>query len=254
MEKATIRKIVAIGGGEIGRTGHPVETTGIDKEIIRLTGKKHPRLLFVPTASSDALGYVGDVRKHFGKRLGCEIDTLLLLRERYGKKEMAAKILGADIIYVGGGNTLKLMRAWRRTGADKLLLAAYEKGIVMAGVSAGSICWFKGGLSDSKLREDGSGGYSKVTGLAMIKAAHSPHYDFEKARPEALKEMMRRTPGVAIAIENCAALEVVGDEYRIITSKDGAKAYRTHWRRGEYHEEEIMRDKKYRPLRELTAK
>jgi len=64
-------KIVAIGGGEIGRPGFPVETTKIDKEIIALTGKKNPRLLFIPTASSDSESYYEVVKKHFGKRLGC---------------------------------------------------------------------------------------------------------------------------------------------------------------------------------------
>lgn len=254
MEKTSVRKIVAIGGGEIGRTGYPVETTAVDREIIKLTGKNHPRLLFVPTASGDAPGYVEDVRNHFGKSLGCEIDALLLLREKYSKKEMAAKIMSADIVYVGGGNTLRMMKAWRKLGVDRILSAACEKGVVMAGVSAGSICWFKSGLSDSKIKADGSGGYSKVSGLGFVGAAHSPHYDFEKARPEALKEMMRKTTGVAIAIENCAAMEIVGDEYRVITSKDSAKAFRVFWKRGEYFKEEILRDKDYRPLPELVAK
>ena len=76
-----MKKIVVIGGGEIGRPGYPVETTKIDKEIIKLTGKKKPKLLFIPTASSDSELYVRCINKHFGKLLGCKIDVLYLIKE-----------------------------------------------------------------------------------------------------------------------------------------------------------------------------
>src|SRR3989338_5960150 len=99
-------KIVAIGGGEIGRPGYPVETTKIDKEIIALTGKTNPRLLFIPTASSDSELYYETVKKHFGKTLGCKTDVLYLINKDLSKKEIEQTIFGADIIYVGGGNTL----------------------------------------------------------------------------------------------------------------------------------------------------
>ena len=72
-----MKKIVAIGGGKIGQPGYPVETTKIDKEIIRLTGEKNPRLLFIPTASSDSEPYFKVVKKHFGKKLGCKTDVLI---------------------------------------------------------------------------------------------------------------------------------------------------------------------------------
>lgn len=106
-------KIVALGGGEIGRPGYPVETAEIDLETIRLTGKKHPKLLFLPTASKDSPLYVAIVKEHFGKRLGCAVEPLLLWQERHSKRYLRDKILGADIIYVGGGNTLSMMRRWR---------------------------------------------------------------------------------------------------------------------------------------------
>ena len=80
-------KIVAIGGGEIGRQGYPVETTVIDRETVRLTGKKKPKLLFLPTASSDSDGYVKVVKKHFGKRLGCEVEALYLIKPKISNSE-----------------------------------------------------------------------------------------------------------------------------------------------------------------------
>jgi len=250
-----MKKIIAIGGGEIGREGYPVETTEIDREIIKLTGKKTPKLLFIPTASSDAFGYVEDVRRHFGGRLGCEVDVLLLLREKLSKKKITEKIMGADIVYVGGGNTLLMMKVWRKFGVDKILERAYKKGIVMAGVSAGSICWFRSGMSDAvKQFKDEKAGYIKVSGLGFVKALHSPHFDFEKERPLGLKKMMEKTQGVAIAIENCAALEIVDDKYRIITSKSNAKAYAIFWKKGAYYKTEIRQAQEFRPLAQLLKK
>jgi dipeptidase E len=105
-------KIVAIGGGEM-KLG---ETTEIDREIIRLTGKTYPRLLFLPTASNDAVTYYDSVKQHFGKELGCQTDVLYLINDTPSLKEIEKKILGADAVYVGGGNTEKMMRVWRKRG------------------------------------------------------------------------------------------------------------------------------------------
>ena len=98
-----MRKIVAIGGGEIGRPGYPIETTKIDKEIIRLTGRKNPKLLFIGTASDDSGLYIKVIKKYFRKRLGCAVLSLLLTKNRYFKKDLEKIILSSDIIYVGGG-------------------------------------------------------------------------------------------------------------------------------------------------------
>lgn len=140
-------KIVAIGGGEIGRPGYPVETLSIDTEVVKLTNKKKPNLLFLPTASKDDFGYTKVVEDYYGKRLGCEVEPLYL----YSKptlETLKRAVYRADIIYVGGGNTLSMMTMWRKTGLDKVLLQAEDK--IFAGVSAGAICWFRGGLSDSR--------------------------------------------------------------------------------------------------------
>ena len=232
-----MKKIIAIGGGEIGRPGFPVETTKIDKEIIKLSGKKRPRLLFIPTASSDSDGYVQVVKKHFGKRLGCVINVLYLIKERSTKKEIANKILNSDIIYVGGGDTLKMMRIWRRLGVDKILEKAYKKGIVMSGLSAGSICWFKYGHSDSLKFKDKKADYIRVRGLGFINALHCPHYDVEKSRQKSLKDIMKKSGGAAIALENCSAIEIIDNQYRIITSKRKVNAYRVYWRNKKYVKE-----------------
>ncbi len=247
-------RIIAIGGGEIGRPGYPVETTKIDKEIIALSGKKNPRVLFIPTASGDSEGYVEVFNKHFGKRLGCKTDVLFLIKEKPNKKQIRDKILNSDIVYVGGGNTAKLMKVWRKTGTDKILQEAGKKGVVLSGLSAGSICWFKYGLSDSRRFKNPNAKLIKVSGLGLINALHCPHYDFEKHRKEELKQMMKNTSGVAVAIDNCSAIEIVGDKYRIISSKKDAKVYRVYWEKGKFYQEVIKQNKEYKPLLDILVK
>ena len=138
-------KIVAIGGGEL----KDLDTLSIDREIVSLTGKKHPTALFIPTASGDAEGYWKTFQGIYGGMLGCKPEVLYLIKENPVKREIEEKILGADLIYVGGGNTMKMLKAWRKKGVDKLLKKAYGQGIVLSGLSAGAICWFAYGCSDS---------------------------------------------------------------------------------------------------------
>lgn len=249
-----MKKIIAIGGGEIGRPGYPVETTQIDKEIINLTGKKNPRLLFIPTASADSELYFETVKKHFGKTLGCKTDVLYLINKNLSKKEIEQKIFGSDIIYVGGGNTLKMMKVWRKYGVDKILKQAYEKGIVLSGLSAGSICWFRWGNSDSRKSINPKADLIKVSGLNLINALHCPHYDFEKDRKPDLKKMMRKTAGISIAIDNCCAIEIIDDKYRIICSKKSANAYKVYWKANKYYEEVIKKEKEFKVLKDLLKK
>ena len=250
---------MAIGGGEIGRP-HPdggfysVETTKIDKQAISLTGKKNPKLLFIPTASSDSVGYYEGVKKHFSK-LGCKTDVLYLLSNKLSKKQLRDKILSFDIIYVGGGNTLKMMTVWRRLGFDITLKEACRKSIVLSGVSAGAICWFSYGNSDSRRFSSGSKKLIKVTGLGLIDALFCPHYDVEPHRQKDLKRMMKQTSKVmAIAADNCTAIEILDDQYRILTCKKSAKVYKIFWKKGKYHQERVLSDDMYRPLSDLLKK
>ncbi len=247
-------KIIAIGGGEIGRPGHPIETEKIDREILRLAGRKRPKLLFVPTASGDSAGYVTVVEDYFGKRLGCAVDTLYLIKEDPNAAHMRKRIFSTDIIYVGGGNTLKMMTAWRKKGVDKILQKAAQKGIVLAGVSAGSVCWFESGCSDARRMENPKADYIKVRGLGLIPALHCPHYHQEKDRIPQLKKMMRKTHGVAIALDDCAALEIVDDTHRIIVSDAKARAYKVYWKGGRFFEEPIAATEKFRPIKDIIMR
>lgn len=247
------RAIVAIGGGEIRTRG----TAAIDREIIRLSGKKSPRLLFVPTASSDSERYWKHVQEYFGGFLKCKTDVLFLIREKPSKEQIRRKISSADVVYVGGGNTLMMMRVWRRLGVDRLLKAAYEKGTVLSGISAGSICWFDSGHSDSmSFYNPRKWEYINVKGMGLIQGIHCPHYDSKTLgvpRRKHFRDMIRKTGGVGIAIENNCAIEFIdGRFYKVITSKSYARAYKVYKSGGEVVAQQIRQRKELAPVDALA--
>jgi dipeptidase E len=248
------QKIVAIGGGSIGFGAAKAEVTPISLEIIRLTGKKNPRLLFIPTASSDDKAYIRAVQGHFGRKLGCQVDVLYLLKEKPKYSYIRSVILRTDIIYVGGGNTLLMINRWKKLGVDRVLKEARKRGKVLCGPSAGAICWFRQGNSDSRKFRNPKAKLIKVTGLGFINALACPHYDVEKDRKPELKWMMRRTAGVAIALDNCAALEVAGNRYRVIASKPKAGVYKVYWKSGKYFRVKVAQRKDWLPLPGLLAR
>lgn len=235
-----MKHIVAIGGGEIGRPGYPIETNEIDKRIITLSGKTNQKVLFLPTASTDSASYCETFKQHYGDRLGCDV-SVLSMYSKPARTIIEQAIESADIIYVGGGNTLKMMMLWRRMGVDELLTRAHERGAVLCGLSAGAICWFKGGLSDS--RSFSSGGkvwsYIKVSGLNLVDILICPHFDGEPKRHPALKKMLKHSGEVAVALDNCSAIEIRDDKFRVLRSKPTAKAYKAHWTAGKYYVEEL---------------
>jgi dipeptidase E len=234
------KAIVAIGGGEIRTRG----TVAIDREIIRLSGKKNPRLLFIPTASSDSERYWKHVEEYFGGFLKCKTDVLYIIKEHPSREQIRRKIFSADVIYVGGGNTLLMMRIWRRLGIDRFLKAAYENGAVLSGISAGAICWFDSGHSDSmSFYNPQKWEYINVRGLGLIPGIHCPHYNGMTRgvpRRKHFRDMIRKTSGVGIALENNCAMEVIDGQFsRIIRSKASARAYRLYKSGGEVVAEQI---------------
>ncbi len=246
------RAIVAIGGGEIRTRG----TAAIDREIIRLSNKKNPKLLFIPTASSDSEIYWKHIQKYFGGFLKCKTDVLFLMTGNLSGEQVRKKIVAADVIYVGGGNTLQMMRVWRSLGVDKLLQAAYLEGTVLCGISAGSICWFDSGHSDSmSFYNPRKWKYINVKGLGLIQGIHCPHYNSRTMgvpRRKHFRDMIRKTGGMGIAIENNCAIEFIdGRFYKVIRSKSYAGAYKVYKRGGKVVSEQIRPEKQLKPVEEL---
>lgn len=176
-----------------------------------------------------------------------------LLQKEPDLADVEAKILAADIIYVGGGNTLKMMRRWRFLGVDKILKKAYDRGAVMCGISAGSICWFEFGHSDSMSSySPDDWEYIKVRGLGWIKGIHCPHYDSDTLgvpRRESFQQMMEQQGGIGIALDDNCALEVIdGNFFKILTSKAGAGAYKIYRERGKVISIPITQTKELLPI------
>lgn len=215
--------IIAIGGGEVSQN----QTYEIDKFIVESSKKENPNFLFIPTASKDAEPYIKTIKELY-ESLGCKTDTLHLSNVEVNREDVNQKIEKADIIYVGGGNTAYMMEVWKQYSIDKELIKAYTSGKVLAGLSAGSICWFIAGHSDSEFIEDVENPKHKwVKGLGIIPYLHCPHYD----EPERVgfDEFFNGQVADAIAIENQAA--VVWDDYeiKVIKANNSKNAYRLSW-------------------------
>lgn len=215
--------IIAIGGGEVSQN----QTYEIDKFIVESSRKEKPNFLFIPTASKDAEPYIKTINTLY-QTLGCQTDTLYLSNVKVKKEEVTQKIESADIIYVGGGNTAYMMEVWKEYAVDKALLRAYTSGKVLAGLSAGSICWFIAGHSDSEFIEDIENPKHKwVKGLGIIPYLHCPHYD----EPEraGFDEFYSGQVADAIAIENQVAVIWDDYEFNVIKSNPLKNAYRLSW-------------------------
>ncbi|WP_145408516.1 peptidase E [Paenibacillus xylanexedens] len=213
--------IVAIGGGEIST----FETYEIDQTIVGLSNKLNPTVVFIPTASMDAKGYCESFERLYRDRLGCEVKHLLLTKCTYTKDEIEGMIMSADIVYVGGGNTRKMLDIWQQHEVDNLLKKAYASGVILSGMSAGSICWYEYGHSDSGAFEHtGVWHYIKLKAMGILKGIHCPHYN-EDIRSVDFAKMVKGMNMPGIAIENNCAVIYKDDQYKVITSQENAKAY-----------------------------
>ena len=238
-------KIVAIGGGD---------ALEIHQEIVRLSGKTNPNVLFIPTASSDSTPYYHHIRAIYEETLGCKTDVQYLLQKVVNLREAEEKILGSDVIYVGGGNTLKMMRRWRHLGIDNILKTAYESDIVLSGISAGAICWFSYGHSDSmSFYNPEDWDYVRVSGLGLVNMILCPHLDGEK-RLQSFQEMVAKHKEIGIGLDNDAAIEIVGERFRIITTRDNAAGYKVVKHRGKIVTETLRRNSEFEPLVNLLSK
>lgn len=259
------KKIVAIGGGENGRLGSdgirkPYELENQDREIIRLTGKEHPNFLLI--AHSQPLenqeGYFQVMVDIYEKKYGCPCKDLK--SDILNDKEKVQELIDwADIIFEGGGNTLDMIKLWKNTGFDKILRKAWEDGKVMCGVSAGANCWFKECSSDSlKIKFGDDQPLIGMECLGFIDGLFVPHCD-APGRLDNVKDLLKTSSQIGLSMSNCTALEIVDDQYRLITSDasyHNIEAYgqKSYWENGVYLTETINTDLEFKPLSDLLSK
>lgn len=210
------KHILAMGGG--GFSMEP-ENLKLDKYLLSLANKDKPKVCFIGTASGDAKEYIDRFYDSFST-LDCEPSHLALYRPPEG--DLREFVLDKDIFYVGGGNTRNLLALWREWGLDKILKEAWDSGAVLAGISAGSICWFEQGLTDSV-----TGKLLPLDCLGFISGSNCPHYDGEKERRPAYQDSMinHGMKGGIACDDGVAAHFVNGKLERFVSSRENAMAY-----------------------------
>lgn len=252
------KTIIAIGGGSFGQLktypdGHqvqkPMETLKIDQKIIELTGKKQPKMVFIGAAHGDDLSRFLAIKKYFGETFGCVVENLNLIddSQRPNIDELQKIILGTDIIYIGGGSVTYLMNILNKTGVDKLLSQAYDKGIIMAGNSAGGCVWFDYYGNDEDDDFDGTfETFSPKKALGFIHGYFEPHWDTkpeegiakDSVSKNAVQRMLAKNNISGYGVDEGAALMIQtdGDKQTIteIISKNGAKIYKLMEQRQEH--------------------
>ena len=217
-----MKRIIAIGGGELRER----TTLKIDEYIANLAkeraGDKRANALFIPTASHDFMPYYNTFHKVYTGVFDIKTDVALTVFKDVDIERMRAKFEKADVIYVGGGDTVFMIESWKQSGLLDLMKDAYERGVIIAGLSAGAICWFSNIYTDSLKTDDGVK-YAMFKGLGWIDGVVSPHYnqrvdDFDKIVAENFDTAYGIEDDSALLIEDgevVGALSAGGNVYRL---------------------------------------
>ena len=217
LKESDERHIVALGGG--GFSDEP-ENPLLDDFILSLTNKLRPKICFVPTASGDSPGYVTCFGTSFPLERAEAVHLALFQRT---VKDLRAFVLSQDIIYVGGGNTVNMLAIWRAHGLDKILREAWEAGIILCGTSAGALCWFEGGTTDSL----GGGLAPLYDGLGFLPGSFCPHYESELERQPTYRKCVTDGLSGGYAADDGVGLHFEGTQLmEAVSSRPSAQAFR----------------------------
>jgi dipeptidase E len=211
------RHVIACGGD-----GWPSDSANplMDERILELAPNDRPRICLIPAASGDSDHLIARFYEFFNQR-SCQPSHLALFRPHPQSAEKT--ILSQDIVYIGGGSTSNLLALMRLHGLDGVLREAYGRGIVMSGVSAGAICWFEHGLSNSM-----GAGFNPVEGLGLLPGGFCPHADSDPGRGPALGQFVRagQMPS-SFAVDDGAALHFANERLvEVLVAKPGRGARR----------------------------
>jgi dipeptidase E len=214
------RHIVGLGGA--GET--PEQTMLLYEYVLALTGSERPRLLFLPTAVGDSAEAIALFYEHFANR--CE--TAVAKTFPWPPANLRELVLVQDAVIVSGGNTANMLAIWRVHGIDSLLREAWENGVVLFGASAGMICWFEHGVTDSFGPQ-----LEGMACLGWLPGSACPHYDGEERRRPRYRELVDGGFAEGIAADDGVGLHYVDTELReVVSCRAGAAAYRVS-RQGE---------------------
>lgn len=227
-------RIVAIAGGDL------LSTRQLNTYAIKLSNKRNPNVLFIGTASHDAEGYIESITKEY-TFLGCDVKSLCLVTNSYSEDEIDALLSWADIIYVGGGDTIFMMQTWKKFALDEKLKRVFEMDLaVLTGLSAGAICWFNCGHSDSEsFQNEKRWNYCWANDmLDIFHMAYCPHYN-EEGR-DTFDIMLKQKDMVGLAMENNTAFVCGNGNQYFIRSTSTANAFFIQYKDGLIEKKEVI--------------
>jgi dipeptidase E len=225
------RQIIALGGGGFSRSNFSPKMSAY---ILESSGRATPKICFISTASGDDPAAI----EHFyrmAKRLGARPSHLALFQQP--REPLASYVARHDIVYVGGGNTRNMLILWRAWGLDAILRSAYDRGVVLAGSSAGALCWFGSGVTDSF-----PGKYAELRCLGWLSGSFCPHFDSEPKRKPVYRALVRsgRLPA-GYAADDFVGLHYIAEKLEfVVSTKRAARAHRLQRRRGKLVETLIV--------------
>lgn len=230
--------MICIGGGEL-RTKETLKIDGyIAQKARQRAGERRAYGLFVPTASHDSMPYFNSFRKTYTSVFDIKADVALTVYGEMSREKIAEKFQKADFVYVGGGDTVFMLEHWKQTGLLELIRDAYERGVLICGLSAGAICWFERMYTDS-WKEPGEGTaeeYSVYGGLNWIKGIISPHYNL---RALDFDKILLYNKQDAVGLQDNSAIEIINSEI-VRSLSAGGNAYHIRYREGALHKEVIQ--------------
>jgi dipeptidase E len=211
------RQIVAFGGGGFSmESGNPL----LDDYVLGLAPSARPRVCFLPSASGDADHYIVRFYRAFAASR-CEPSHISLFRREQGAADFRSHLLSQDVIYVGGGSVISLLGVWRAHGIDAILREAWESGVVLSGLSAGSLCWFAESVSGFH------GVPQRVDGLGLLPWSNCVHYAAGGERREAYRRFLLEGMRPGYAAEDGTALHFRGlGLIRVVSSRPRACGWR----------------------------
>lgn len=220
-------KIVLIGGGQIPNWNFETkdenqikyETEKIDKEIVKMSKKKNPKLLFIGTAKKDNIIYYNAIKRVY-ENLGCEVDMLDTMSKDLHESYLEGKVLNTDIIYIGGGNTRYMLQRWKEINLDGIIKKAIDKNVVIAGFSAGAYAMCKYS-------------YDLIQGLDIVPLILCVHYNEKNMEKKNMFMKNIKEKNIkGIALDNSTALIIENNMQRIIKNFEERKAYKVLYENG----------------------
>ena len=192
----------------------------LDDYVLSLAASDRPRVCFLPSASGDADHYIVRFYRAFDAAR-CEPSHISLFRRDHGPEDLRQHLLAQDVVYVGGGSVLSLLGVWRAHGIVEVLREAYESGVVLCGVSAGSLCWFAEGVTAFH------GTARAYEGLSLLPWSNTVHYDAERGRADEYRRRLLDGMRPGFAAEDGTALHFVDEGlHRAVASRLGARTFR----------------------------